>query len=391
MEKILAITLACMTAAATWAQGGTFEGEMLKLGRLLAEAYAPESGALFKATVSVGDFETIGPTAASLRMGDTVREALITVLGRSTVFTVVDRRNLDAVLSEMELQLSGITDPEQVSEAGLLAGAEAIVYGSVTEEADAFVVNCRIVKVETGIVESVTASLPRGLFVKAAEDRLDRLYVQPMGVGIAVYGMGMTLSGDKATPVPYPGLDATFLRTEAGAEVRYRFTKNLMVGLGGEWLYGQVWYDPDLGWDLIPAGWPVPDDGSAPFTIVANGFGLPVSVYATVNPVRWLSLIARVQAEYCLLNFEGYFDPSNGKGFGINEFGPRLNAELFLFQFQAGAEAFVTPRASIWLLTGYRLGSTELETSMLHLPDLPPTIDVDLSGFSMGAGVAVYF
>ncbi len=393
MKKTVAILVCIFCATAVFAQTGEFGREMRKLGQAVADAYAPDPAASFKSTISVGDFEDVGPTAAALKMGETVREALLTVLSRSTAFAVVDRRNLDAVLAEMELQLSGLTDPEQMAEVGLLAGADALVYGSVTEEADAFIVNCRIAKVETGVVESVSASLPRELFVKAAEDRLDRMYVQPMGIGISVYGMGMTLSGDSATIVPYPDLDQTFLRTNAGAEVRYRFTKNFMAGIGGEWLYGQVAHIPNLAWDMTAVGWAGATPGamgSGPFTVVANGLGIPVSLYATFNPIRWLSLVGRVQAEYTHFTFEGYFDPSVGKGFGINDFGPQLNAEVFLAQFQAGAEIFVTPRASAWLLAGYRLGATELDIDMAHLPALK-TVDVDFSGFSAGAGFALYF
>lgn len=394
-RSIIALFLSVLSSMGAWA-APDFEKGVMGLAESIVELWAPDPSARFKATVSVGDFEDIGPVAKELRMGDTIREALMSALSRSSAFQVVDRRNLESVLAELELQLSGMVDPATVAQAGLMAGAEAIIYGSVTEDAQSFIVNCRLVRVENGAVESASVAFDKAVFMAAAEERLDRLYVQPLGIGIAIYGMGMTLSGSDPTIVPYPDLDLTFLRTNAGIEFRYRPSKLLMLGLGGEWLYGQVWHGASVGWDMSAVGWDPAAPGISgfgPFTVVANGVAIPLSLYLGWNPVRWLSVIARAQAAYALLSFEGYFDPSVGKGFGINEAGPRLQAELFTAQFQAGAEFFISPRLALWLLAGYRLGSTELDVSgIAHLTaNLPDSLDVDLSGVSLILGLSAYF
>ncbi len=50
---------------------------------------------------------------------------------RTDVYTIVDRATIDKVLSEQQFQLSGVVDGEQMSEIGMLLGADAIVTGDL--------------------------------------------------------------------------------------------------------------------------------------------------------------------------------------------------------------------------------------------------------------------
>jgi hypothetical protein len=71
---------------------------------------------------------------------------------KSKLFTVVERGNLQAVLGELELQLSGLADEEAASRAGKLLGADFLVTGTVFSGADRYELFLKLVRVETAEV-----------------------------------------------------------------------------------------------------------------------------------------------------------------------------------------------------------------------------------------------
>jgi TolB-like protein len=370
------------------AQEVPFERLIVQLVDKVTGSYNADPGGTMKVNVAVADFTENDETAKSLQMGQAFRDVLISVLSRSRVFTVLDRTRLEALLEEAELQLSGITDESSAVKIGNLLNAEAMVFGSISAQGDNFLVSLKLVRVETGAVIAETVAVEKSLFTRVAEKRLDMLYVAPMGIGISLYGMQMTTTGNYPVINPFPGPDQTFFRRTAGVEVRYRIFDFLMAGVGISWLYGQLMYFPGgIGWSL-----PGPVTGSAPFTIYAKGFGLPFSLYGVFTPIRWLSLVAGFTAEYCLLEYEGLFNPSNGYGFGPNEIGPTYKSEFFLFTAQGGVEAFITPRLTFSLLAGFTYGTTALSFGNLsNVTGLPANMTLEVSGFTLTPRVTVYF
>ena len=55
---------------------------------------------------------------------------------RTDVYTVVDRATIDRVLSEQQFQASGVVDGQQMSEIGVLLGADAIISGELVSSKD---------------------------------------------------------------------------------------------------------------------------------------------------------------------------------------------------------------------------------------------------------------
>lgn len=64
--------------------------------------------------------------------------------------TVVDRQNIDAIISEYEFQVSDLTDRETAVEIGQLTGADAIVVGSLSAVGSQYYLNIKLISVETG-------------------------------------------------------------------------------------------------------------------------------------------------------------------------------------------------------------------------------------------------
>ena len=89
-----------------------------------------------------------------------VQEKLIAGLSKEGKFQIVERENIDKIISEQKLQATGITDVETAVQIGKLANVDAMIFGSVTQYGRTiyprakFNINLRVVNVETGTITS---------------------------------------------------------------------------------------------------------------------------------------------------------------------------------------------------------------------------------------------
>lgn len=91
-------------------------------------------------------------------------EAMLLAAMKSRPFVVVDRKDLQKVLEEQELQYSGLVDEAKAAKLGSLLGAELIVTGSLYEKDGKYEIFLKLLRVETGEVLSVSKSkLDKGL------------------------------------------------------------------------------------------------------------------------------------------------------------------------------------------------------------------------------------
>jgi TolB-like protein len=91
-----------------------------------------------------------------------IADTLISDLGRVGRLQVVERERLDALLSELKLQQSGLVDPISATKIGRLLGVQALLMGSYTAIGGMIRIDARIVEVETGLVlkaEEVTGRM----------------------------------------------------------------------------------------------------------------------------------------------------------------------------------------------------------------------------------------
>ena len=85
-------------------------------------------------------------------------EQLLLAASRSARLTLVERLNLDEILQEQKIQLSGITDSETVTKIGELMNASYLVSGSLFL-ADEYELFLRLLRVDSGEVLSVTKAI----------------------------------------------------------------------------------------------------------------------------------------------------------------------------------------------------------------------------------------
>ncbi|MBU4443758.1 MAG: DUF5683 domain-containing protein [Candidatus Marinimicrobia bacterium] len=102
--------------------------------------------------IALTNFSNIGTVSEKKNIGTLVSEVLAGELMKYETFTLVERMQLKKVLDEQTLALSGLIDSETSVMIGNLLGARAIISGSVIEAGNFFIVNARMVDVETGEV-----------------------------------------------------------------------------------------------------------------------------------------------------------------------------------------------------------------------------------------------
>jgi TolB-like protein len=121
-----------------------------------------------------------------------IADTIISDLGSLPRLHVVERERLDALLSELQLQQSGLVDPATAKRIGSLLGVQALLMGSYTAIGEMLRIDARIVEVETGLVlqaeevtgqtrdffrmeEALVAKIAAGLNVTLTTDEKARL------------------------------------------------------------------------------------------------------------------------------------------------------------------------------------------------------------------------
>ncbi len=102
-------------------------------------------------TVAVLDFTglMIGEGANSAPLGKAVSAMLVTELANREGIRVIERYNLQDLLMEQRLALSGRVEDDTALEVGKMVGAQYTIYGQVTSVGETTRMDIRVVNVET--------------------------------------------------------------------------------------------------------------------------------------------------------------------------------------------------------------------------------------------------
>ena len=162
----------------------------------LVWAQPPQSGDFQRFKVAVFNF---GVTSlidnAPPNLGEAMANEFGTPLFESRRFEVIDRRSINLVLQELELDETGLIRPEDAKRFGELAGVDIIVTGDITVfDADSYRVTARFTDVSTGgIVHQGTLSAANPLeFLEVAQG-----FVEQAKASFPLEGHVVALEGDK--------------------------------------------------------------------------------------------------------------------------------------------------------------------------------------------------
>jgi TolB-like protein len=141
--------------------------------------------------IAVLDFEVdrkeLEPAAKELT------ELLIAGLTPNPTLIVVERQRLAEVLSESELNLSGIVDPDLAARIGRVIGAKALVTGRVFRSGDDLIVVARMIGTETTRVYAESVSRP----ADEPARRLGELLIEKVSSRLASSGSSLVALPDK--------------------------------------------------------------------------------------------------------------------------------------------------------------------------------------------------
>ncbi len=102
--------------------------------------------------IAVLDFQNLTGREEMKFLEKAISEILITDLTLCDKITIVERSRMQDVLDEMQLALSGVIDEETAVEIGTMAGANAILVGSITVGGEMYRIDSRLVDVATAEV-----------------------------------------------------------------------------------------------------------------------------------------------------------------------------------------------------------------------------------------------
>jgi len=143
MKKFLLIfVLSILAAGVISAQELTLKEVITRSSKSIEETL-PQ-----RAKVIVLNFES--PAKA---FSDYVIDELSGELIEGKKITVVDRRNLSAIMDEMKFQYSGYVSDESMQSIGKMLGAQAVISGSLTDMGVNYRFRIRIINVETAAVQ----------------------------------------------------------------------------------------------------------------------------------------------------------------------------------------------------------------------------------------------
>jgi Mg-chelatase subunit ChlD len=74
-------------------------------------------------------------------------------------FRILERKDLQKILDELELQLSGLADEKQAARVGALLGAQVLVVGKLYAKSGSYELFLKLLRVETGEVLSITKAV----------------------------------------------------------------------------------------------------------------------------------------------------------------------------------------------------------------------------------------
>ncbi len=155
-----AVLLVCIFASKPMANESNANKQIHKAVAQLVQALTTAMGVNQNSPrkVAVSALVSLGPLAREKQMGEVVAELLQEKLAKVSGVTLIERVQLKKILEELKLSLLGLTDSSNAGAVGKLAGADAMLVGSVSEVGADFRISLRLVDVKSGKVEKSLAA-----------------------------------------------------------------------------------------------------------------------------------------------------------------------------------------------------------------------------------------
>lgn len=147
-------------------------------------------------TLAIADFKNNTDTFFIDPWEQTIPEYLKSELSMSEGIVVVERRQLESVLKEQALSMTGLVDSSTAQKVGDLLGAEFVISGTISQSGKWLRIDAKIIRVSTGQVKSEK--------VRAPDDKYLSEMVSLLGNNIRFILSGEGVYQEKKTLEKYP-------------------------------------------------------------------------------------------------------------------------------------------------------------------------------------------
>ncbi len=156
-----------------------------------------KAGAIVRVVVS--SFSNNGELAKKKEIGTLVMGELMINLSRFNNIELIEREKLAKVLDEMKLVQLGFADEKTAAQVGKMLQAQVVVVGEVAEAGDKFVINSRIVDVESAKVlyQEGFNSPMEGMIALSSESLVLRSKLDATYRSLILPGWGQFYNGEK--------------------------------------------------------------------------------------------------------------------------------------------------------------------------------------------------
>jgi len=149
---ILSLLVICTTLSIDVRGQGGLDQRISELSQQIANKMSAKQ----KTTIAVIEFTDLQGNVTDF--GRYLAEELITRLYDTEKFKVIERQQLNKVIAEQKLSLSGVIDPASAKQLGKILGVDAIVSGTTTNLAQSLKVNARLISTESGEIFAVAST-----------------------------------------------------------------------------------------------------------------------------------------------------------------------------------------------------------------------------------------
>ncbi|MDO8734929.1 MAG: CsgG/HfaB family protein [Elusimicrobiota bacterium] len=252
-KKLFSLSLIIVCSAIVFSNAETsseLSSKLKKVAKKFSDVYKSKPKAEVPATIAVFPFQT-DEKLEKQKVNFAVREIFSHDLLELNTFKIVERTELEKLLEEQKLGLSGVIETDSAVKIGKLMSAKLLVLGSINRLGSSYQISARLINTETGeVMSSEFTEVAVKVFEQEAAPYLTTLAPETQGIGIyAFYESFM------------PSLKATEeLLTNKYSQYTYSYS------------YSGVTYDIDF----TPKG--------------VNGKSNPYGLGIKYFPLKWLSV-----------------------------------------------------------------------------------------------------
>jgi len=114
------------------------------------------------AYVAISDFSILASDDALAFLSTEIPNDLAGGFAKGGLVKPVERQELEKVMKELKLSMSGLTDEDYALQAGKLLGAKYLLFGSLSKIGEQIKISCRLIETETSQIVYTESS--RGMY-----------------------------------------------------------------------------------------------------------------------------------------------------------------------------------------------------------------------------------